>query len=307
MMGALGGDLRAVGDDQHLHPACEFLQPPTHGLGRCPAHACVDLVKHQRRQRVVVGQRHLECQQEARQLPARGGLLDAGEGGSGVGRGGEGHCVHPQCAAAFSVTDNLGSEFCLLKLQDRQLGHDRLIQPRGRLASGRAQKVGGFVELRPRPHQRGFERIHMGAAVIQRFQPPTETLKQRRQIVGCAAVLARKFAVAEQPVFNLRQRGRIGLQRLLDRLQLRQRFVHFHRRTVNRCQGRLQRFATASLSGAFKRAIGLIEAGIGTLTGRITALAPGTAAATVASTTPTTIEGVCSLLDRFLDPGHVGE
>ena len=44
MMRALGGDLRAVGDNQHLHPARELLQPPTHSLGRCPTHAGVDLV-----------------------------------------------------------------------------------------------------------------------------------------------------------------------------------------------------------------------------------------------------------------------
>ncbi|CAI8318642.1 MAG: Uncharacterised protein [Rhodospirillaceae bacterium] len=118
-------------------------------------------------------------------------------------------------------------------------------------------------------------------------------------------MLSCEFTVAEQSVFDLRQSGRISLQRLFHRLQLRQRFVDFDRRTVDRRQGGLQGLATATLGGAFERAIGLIQARISALAGGITALAISVATATAASAPA--VKSVGGLLDRFLNPGHVGK
>ena len=77
---AVRGDLRQVGDAQHLEPLRQPLQPAADHVGDCPADAGVDLVEDQGLAgRVGRGQR-LERQHDARQLAARDDLAPAGGG-----------------------------------------------------------------------------------------------------------------------------------------------------------------------------------------------------------------------------------
>ena len=66
--------LRRMGDGEHLHALGEPRQPHADGIGDGAADGGVDLVEDQGRRRAAIGERHLERQQEARQLAARGDL-----------------------------------------------------------------------------------------------------------------------------------------------------------------------------------------------------------------------------------------
>src|SRR3546814_5557665 len=70
VVGAACGDLRAMGDDQHLAVAREPRQALADGVGGGAADAAVDLVEHQAALRVDTGKHHPDGDQEARQLAA---------------------------------------------------------------------------------------------------------------------------------------------------------------------------------------------------------------------------------------------
>ena len=63
-----GGDLRQVGDHQHLVPLRHLRQRAAHLRADLAADALVHLVEHQRGDRVVPGEHHLEREHQAREL-----------------------------------------------------------------------------------------------------------------------------------------------------------------------------------------------------------------------------------------------
>ena len=93
MRAGLRGDLRRVRDGEHLHALGEPREPPADRLGDGAAGARVDLVEDERRRRAAIGERHLQRQQEARQLAARRDLHERAGLGAGIGADVEGDPV----------------------------------------------------------------------------------------------------------------------------------------------------------------------------------------------------------------------
>ena len=93
MRARLRGDLRRVRDGEHLHALGKPREPPADRLGDGAAGAGVDLVEDERRRRAAVGERHLQRQQEARQLAARRDLHQRAGLGAGIGAHMEGDAV----------------------------------------------------------------------------------------------------------------------------------------------------------------------------------------------------------------------
>ena len=78
-------DLRRMGHRQHLHALRQPRQPLADRVGDRAADPGVDLVEDQRRRRAAVGERHLQRQQEARQLAARRDLHHRPRPRAGIG------------------------------------------------------------------------------------------------------------------------------------------------------------------------------------------------------------------------------
>ncbi len=140
-------DLRAVGHDQHLRPARQALQAPAHGLGHGAADALIHLVEDHDRLALVLaaGQRRLHRQREARQLPARRHRVQRPEGGSGVGRHLEPHCLDAQRTATPFDRLQRHAEAGALQLQRAKFVHDGGDQPVPRRLARRGQQHGRHV------------------------------------------------------------------------------------------------------------------------------------------------------------------
>jgi hypothetical protein len=67
-------DLRRVGDGEHLRLGGEPREPLADRVRDRAADAAVDLVEHQGRRGVALGERHFQREQEARELAAGGDL-----------------------------------------------------------------------------------------------------------------------------------------------------------------------------------------------------------------------------------------
>ena len=95
----------------------------------------------------------------------------------------------------------------------------------GRRAVARARILGGR-----------FERIELGLAALDAFEPAAHGAHRLGQLVHFAAVLARQRAQFEQPRFGGIERGGVVDQRLGGGLQLFLRLARFDHRAVERAQ-----------------------------------------------------------------------
>ena len=109
VMRALGGDLRRMGDDQHLPARGKGFKAPPHRISSGTTDPAVDFVKDQRLVAILTAQADLQGQQEAAQFPARGDLIERTRRGTGIGRHGKGNIVvalraRGACAVSLSGT-----------------------------------------------------------------------------------------------------------------------------------------------------------------------------------------------------------
>ena len=129
----LRGDLRRMRDGENLHALGEPRQPPADRLGDGAAGAGIDLVENQRRRRAAIGERHLQRQQEARQLAARGDLHQRPGLRARIGADMEGDAVEAFRRDARLVGLERHDEARRLQLQRRKLGVHRRLQGMRRL------------------------------------------------------------------------------------------------------------------------------------------------------------------------------
>lgn len=78
-----GRHLRHMRDHDDLRVLGQLMQPPADGRGGRTSHTGVDLVEHERANRIGVGEHDLEREHDAAELTTRGGLGD----GRGVAPG----------------------------------------------------------------------------------------------------------------------------------------------------------------------------------------------------------------------------
>ena len=179
------------------------------------ADAAIDLVEHQRRHRIGLGQHDLQRQQEARQLAARGDLRQRPRRQAGIGRDLEGDAVEPMLApVALRQPLEAGGEAGLVELQRRQLGGDGGVELLRRLVAR------GCSAPRPPRCRPGARRLPPCASAASRPRLVVERgelLGQLRamlgQQIGRHAVLAREVAQREQPLLDLLQplRRQVGI------------------------------------------------------------------------------------------------
>ena len=143
MRAGLRRDLRRMRDGEHLHALGEPREPPADRLGDGAAGAGIDLVEDQRRRGAAIGERHLQRQQEARQLAARRDLHQRPGLGAGIGADVEGDPVEAVRRDRALVDLARDDEARRLKLQRRQLGVDRLLQRRRGLGAALGQRLRG--------------------------------------------------------------------------------------------------------------------------------------------------------------------
>ena len=122
--------LRRVGDREHLHALGKAREAHADRVGDGAADGGVDLVEDQRRRRAAIGERHLQREQEARELAAGGDLHQRAGPRAGIGADEEGDLVDAALAGAGRVSVDGDDELGALELQRRQLGRDRLSRRR---------------------------------------------------------------------------------------------------------------------------------------------------------------------------------
>ncbi len=160
----------------HLHACRQPRQPHADGVGDGAADGGVDLVEDEGRRRAAIGQRHLQRQQEARQLAARGDLHQRSGLGAGIGAHMEGDIVDARFGGRVRVAGDLDDEGRLLQLERRQFGGDRLFQ-----------QLGGGAALLRQDHGRG---VVFGAGGLRRLLQLSQPLLagfERGEVGGHAA------------------------------------------------------------------------------------------------------------------------
>jgi hypothetical protein len=158
----VGGDLRQVGDDQHLVVAGELGQAAADRGGGAAADPGVDLVEHQRRRAVHPGEHDPQRQHDPRQLAAGGGPGQRPQRRAGVGGQLELDPVKALVAAGQAAAVDLQAVLVLVLL-DRDphlgVGHGEVGQLR---ADGLGEAVGGL----PAPGGEGGAEARQGAAQL---------------------------------------------------------------------------------------------------------------------------------------------
>ena len=115
--------LRRVGHRQHLRARRQPRQPLTDRVGDRAADARVDLVEHQRRRGLALGQRHFEREQKARQLAARGHLHQRTRARAGIGLNDELDAVVAVGGDELFIADDFGRKARARELQRRRAPH----------------------------------------------------------------------------------------------------------------------------------------------------------------------------------------
>ena len=125
------GDLRRVGDHQHLHLAARRASAQPMASATAPPTPVSISSNTSVGRRAAVGQHHLQRQREAGQLAARGDLHQRTGPRAGIG-------AHPELDAVDAVRPGRGrialdcdAEAGRVELQRRQLGVDGLVEPVG--------------------------------------------------------------------------------------------------------------------------------------------------------------------------------
>ena len=221
-------DLGAVGHHQHLARLGQAGQALADRMGRGAADAVVDLVEHQGFPGLDLAHDHLEREQNARQLTARGDLGERTGRRLGGGRDFERHPVQA-VRSPISIAQGLQAraEDRLVELERGQLALDRAVEPPGRgpslgplrLAGG---QVGGAGRLKL-PLELG----QAVAAPVDLIEPGLELPKQLGQLVDFDVVLARQ--VLEREVALLHGLELVGLALQIGRqaVDLRERLLGF--------------------------------------------------------------------------------
>ncbi len=139
MLVGAGCDLRRMGDGHHLHLAGEATEPRADGIGHGTTDTGVDFVEHQSRRGALVGQHHLQRQQEAREFAAGGDLHHRARAGAGIGLHPELHAVDALRSRRVRIAVDLGDEFRTFELERPELGDDRLVELVGKFHTRRRQ------------------------------------------------------------------------------------------------------------------------------------------------------------------------
>ena len=131
--GAAGGDLRRVGDDEHLRPLPQRLQPAADGVGGGAADAAVDLVEDQREARRARALRQTLSASRKRESSPPEAMRSSGPGGMP----GLVATVKDAVAAVGPglAGRDLGGEAGAVELQRRELPAMRGVEPRRRRRS----------------------------------------------------------------------------------------------------------------------------------------------------------------------------
>ena len=227
-------DLRRMGDRQHLHALGKPRQPLADGVRHRAADAGVDLVEDQRRRRAAIGERHLQRQQEARQLAAGRDLHQRAGRVPGLVRTQNSTWSMPSSVRLSGFARQLDDELGPLELQRRQLGHDRprqrdrrriarLGQPR-RLAVVEVARAGGLLFQRVQPLLAGIEIGKVGSMRIA----------QLRQVVDRHGKLARRGAQRKQPLLGCFRELRVEFAGPHRRFDGRLRGIERNQRPVER-------------------------------------------------------------------------
>ena len=207
MIGA-GGDLRQVGDREHLHPLAELLHQAADGLGDRAADAGIDLIEDQRAgAAVLLAGGDGDGQRDARELAARGDLGQRARRAAGVAGDEELGRLHPEALR-------------LVLRQQRDLeaaaGHAELLhrlrhrvrQRRRRLGARGADGLGFLLVALERVGLAGLQRIEVGGGVeLRELGLPFR--EQRRQLGRLAAIAAGERDPGGQAVVELPQPVRI--------------------------------------------------------------------------------------------------
>ena len=212
------GDLRQVGDAEHLALLAEAAQPFAHRARRLASDTGVDLVEHERGG--SAGARHGEKRKHhARQLAAGRGVADRRGGHPAVG--GQ-HQLDPLGTPGAEILALLDGDFeaGVLEGQRPQLLEHLLREPRRGLAPAGAYPLGEPAALR---RGLGERRLRLLAPQLGAL----ETLALRAAVLGvlqhrgdAAAVLALQPVVAVQALLDLLEAPGLRLERLVVAAQL---------------------------------------------------------------------------------------
>ncbi len=231
--------LRRMGHGERLHAPPEPRQPHPDGVGHRAAHAGVDLVEHQGGRRTLVGDHHLEGEQEARELAAGGDLHQRSRLGARIGAHPEFDAIDAVRTGGRRVGVDRGGEFRPFELERLQFAVDRLVEHLGDAPPALRQRGGRAGIERRRLGGRLLERGETRGARIDQREVAGIAARQRRQIVDRRIVFASRRAQREQPLLEPLEHARIlvgGGERLLE---MPARIVERRERGVDRLDGRL--------------------------------------------------------------------
>ena len=209
MLVGTGRDLRRVRHRHHLDLAGEPRQTRADGVGYRAADPGVDLVEHQCWCRALVGQHHLQRQQEARQLAAGGDLHHGTCAGAGIGLHPELDAVDALRPGIFRVRLDLGHELRALQLERREFGADRPVELLGRLGARCGELGGGGAVFAVGGRSGGLQPLQLPGAGIDGRDIGDEFRGQRGQAIHRRRIFARRGAQREQPLLDALQLGGI--------------------------------------------------------------------------------------------------
>ena len=231
------GDLRAVGHRQQLALRGQPCQPVADGARHRAADAAVDLVKDHRRRAAFLRQRHLQRQDEARQLAAARDLGERGEIGAGVGGDEELDRVHPLRSPALDrQAQHGGAEARGVELERGELGRHRPVEPQRRLDAVDRQRLGARLIVEPGEMRRLLERADLRFAALDRIQLRAHRQHAVGQVIDLAGVLARGGAQIEQAGLDTIEHLRIVAERFGGAGQAVLRLPRLDHRPVERPQ-----------------------------------------------------------------------
>ena len=195
------GDLRRVGDGEHLRARGEPRQALADRVGDGAADAGVDLVEHQGRRGAALGERDFDRQQEARQFAAGGDFHQRARPRAGIGaarriprgRSPSGDTRPRRCA---SSTMNARA----LELQRRQLRRRPPLELARARPARRWKRAGGRARSRRASATRLARAGDLAPASVEAARSSAYFCGQRRQAIDRRAVFARHAAQREQPL-----------------------------------------------------------------------------------------------------------